>query len=176
MIINETKGKEWPGTVKVADSFLKRFRGLMMVKNIGYALVFYLPSETRVNAAIHTFFMLEEIDVIWLDSSRKVVDFRKAKKWRLYSPKNPARYIIEGPVGLIKVLDVEEGDLISWYPTGKKRKAVPVKSLIPGKIDLSGSGNGATMIESVKEVKVNSLRQEERLMAEINPRSPDCHV
>ncbi|MDV3103611.1 DUF192 domain-containing protein [Thermococcus waiotapuensis] len=161
MIINETKGKEWPGTVKVADSFIRRFRGLMMVKNIDYALVFYLPSETRVNAAIHTFFMLDEIDVIWLDSSRKVVDFRKARKWRLYSPKNPARYIIEGPVGLIKVLDVEEGDLISWYPTGEKKKAVPVKSLIPGKIDLNGSSNGVAMVESVKEAKTNPPPQGE---------------
>ncbi|WP_456369269.1 DUF192 domain-containing protein [Thermococcus sp.] len=155
MIINETKGKTWHGTVRIADTFFRRFRGLMLSGNIEHALVFILPAETRANASIHTFFMLSEIDVIWLDSSRRVVDFKRAKKWRLYSPKKPAKYIIEGPVGLIKVLDVEEGDLIGWYPTWEKKKAVPVRSLLPGGIDLDGSKNGVAMVESVREVKAD---------------------
>lgn len=111
MIINETKGKAWHGKVKLADTFLKRFRGLMLVKNVNHALVFVLPAETRANASIHMFFMLSDIDVIWLDSSRRVVDFKTAKKWRLYTPKKAAQYIIEGPVGLIRTLEVEEGGL-----------------------------------------------------------------
>lgn len=102
MIINETKGKAWHGRVKLADTFFKRFRGLMLVKNVNHALVFVLPAETRANASIHMFFMLSDIDVIWLDSSRRVVDFKTAKKWRLYTPKKAAQYIIEGPVGLIR--------------------------------------------------------------------------
>lgn len=105
----------------------------MLVKNVNHALVFVLPAETRANASIHMFFMLSDIDVIWLDSSRRVVDFKTAKKWRLYTPKKAAQYIIEGPVGLIRTLEVEEGDLISWTPTEEREKAVPVKSLIPGK-------------------------------------------
>ncbi|WP_297506171.1 DUF192 domain-containing protein [Thermococcus sp.] len=153
MITNETKGKTWHGTVRMADNFFRRFRGLMLARNINYALVFILPAETKVNASIHTFFMLSDIDVIWLDSSRRVVDFKTARKWRLYSPKKPAKYIIEGPVGLIKVLAVEEGDLISWSPTEDRKKAVPVKSLLPGGIDLDGSKNGVAMVESVREVK-----------------------
>ncbi|MCD6523823.1 MAG: DUF192 domain-containing protein, partial [Thermococcus sp.] len=109
MIINETKGKVWQGRVELADTFLKRFRGLMLVGNVNYALVFVLPDESRLNASIHMFFMLSDIDVIWLDSTRRVVDFTTARKWRMYSPKRPAKYIIEGPMGLIKSLDVEEG-------------------------------------------------------------------
>ncbi len=98
----------------------------MLVGNVSYALVFVLPAETRANASIHTFFMLDDIDVIWLDSSRRVVDFKRARKWRLYvPPKNPARYIIEGPVGVIRTLDVSEGDLISWQASEEKKKAVP---------------------------------------------------
>ncbi|BAD85309.1 hypothetical protein, conserved, DUF192 family [Thermococcus kodakarensis KOD1] len=157
MIINETKGKAWHGKVKLADTFLKRFRGLMLVKNVNHALVFVLPAETRANASIHMFFMLSDIDVIWLDSSRRVVDFKTAKKWRLYTPKKAAQYIIEGPVGLIRTLEVEEGDLISWTPTEEREKAVPVKSLIPGKINLNGSKNSIAMVESVKEVKANEV-------------------
>ncbi len=109
MIINETKGKAWHGRVKLADTFFKRFRGLMLVKNVNHALVFVLPAETRANASIHMFFMLSDIDVIWLDSSRRVVDFKTAKKWRLYTPKKAAQYIIEGPVGLIRTLRWRKG-------------------------------------------------------------------
>ncbi|WP_456365841.1 DUF192 domain-containing protein [Thermococcus sp.] len=156
MITNETKGRVWHGRVKLADSFFKRFRGLMLTRNVNYALVFVLPAETKANASIHMFFMLSDIDVIWLDSTRKVVDFKTAKKWRLYAPRKPAKYIIEGPVGLIRALDVEEGDLIDWSPTEEKEKAVPVKSLIPGRIDLNGSSSGVAMMESVGEVKAKS--------------------
>ncbi|MDI3474763.1 MAG: uncharacterized protein PWQ79_1214 [Thermococcaceae archaeon] len=157
MIINETKGKVWHGRVKLADNFFRRFRGLMLVRDVNYALVFVLPAETRANASIHMFFMLSDIDVIWLDSSRRVVDFKTAKKWRLYTPKKAAKYIIEGPVGLIRTLEVEEGDLISWTPTEESKKALPVKSLIPGKIDFNGSKNSIAMVESVKEVKANEV-------------------
>ncbi|WP_297487883.1 DUF192 domain-containing protein [Thermococcus sp.] len=151
MILNETKGLVWHGRVELADNFFKRFKGLMLAGDVDHALVFVLPAETRANASIHTLFMLSEIDVIWLDSTRRVVDLRRARKWRFYAPKRAAKYIIEGPVGLIKALDAEEGDLISWSPAEEKEKAVPVKSILPGKIDLNGSKNGVAMVESVGE-------------------------
>ncbi|WP_297553081.1 DUF192 domain-containing protein, partial [Thermococcus sp.] len=131
MIINETKGRVWHGRVELADTFFKRFRGLMLVGNVSYALIFVLPVESRLNASIHMLFMLSDIDVIWLDSTKRVVDFRRAKKWRVYSPKKPAKYIIEGPVGLIGSLEVEEGDLISWQASEEKRKSVPVRISFP---------------------------------------------
>ncbi|NJE06128.1 DUF192 domain-containing protein [Thermococcus sp. M36] len=152
MLVNETKGRIWHGKVRLADTFFKRFRGLMLVRDINYALVFVLPAETKANASIHMFFMLSDIDVIWLDSSRRVVDFKTAKKWRVYAPKKAAKYIIEGPVGMINVLKVEEGDLISWSPTEEKSKAVPVKISLPEKISFEGS-NGIAMAESVKEIR-----------------------
>ena len=153
MLVNETKERTWHGPVKLADSFFKRFRGLMLIRNVSYALVFVLPAETKANASIHMFFMLSDIDVIWLDSARRVVDFKTAKKWRLYTPKKAAKYIIEGPVGLIRTLEVEEGDLISWTPSEEKERAVPVKVVLPDKISFEAS-NGVVMTESVKEVRV----------------------
>ncbi|GAB6135110.1 DUF192 domain-containing protein [Thermococcus prieurii] len=152
MIINETKGRVWHGRVELADTFFKRFRGLMLVGNVSYALVFVLPVESRVNASIHMLFMLSDIDVIWLDSTKRVVDFKRAKKWRVYAPKKPAKYIIEGPVGLIGSLEVEEGDLISWQVSEEKRKSVPVRVSLPRKVSFD-KANGFTMAESVKEVK-----------------------
>ncbi|ASJ12344.1 DUF192 domain-containing protein [Thermococcus thioreducens] len=152
MLINETKGRTWHGKVKLADSFFKRFRGLMLVRDINYALVFVLPAETKANASIHMFFMLSDIDVIWLDSARRVVDFKTAKKWRLYAPKKPAKYIIEGPVGITRVLEIEQGDVINWTPSEENEKSVPVKVSLPEKISFEGS-NGIAMAESVREAK-----------------------
>ena len=152
MIINETKGRVWHGRVELADTFFKRFRGLMLVGNVSYALVFVLPVESRLNASIHMLFMLSDIDVIWLDSTKRVVDFRRAKKWRVYSPKKPAKYIIEGPVGLIGSLEVEEGDLISWQASEEKRKSVPVRISFPEQVSFD-KANGFAMAESVKELK-----------------------
>ncbi|NJE03048.1 DUF192 domain-containing protein [Thermococcus sp. MV11] len=154
MLINETKGRAWHGRVKLADTFFRRFRGLMLVRDINYALVFVLPAETKANASIHMFFMLSDIDVIWLDSSRRVVDFKTAKKWRVYTPKKAARYVIEGPVGVIKALDVGEGDLISWTPSDEGRKSVPVKVPLPGKISFDKGPNGMALTEGVREIEV----------------------
>ena len=153
MLINESKNRVWHGEVKPADTFFKRFRGLMLVRNVNYALVFMLPAETRVNASIHMFFMLSDIDVIWLDSARRVVDFKTARKWRVYAPKKAAKYIIEGPVGLIRTLDVEEGDLISWTPAEQKGKAISVRVSLPDKFSFDKGSNGMALTESVREVK-----------------------
>ena len=128
MLINETKNKVWHGRVKVADTFFKRFKGLMLTPNVNYVLVFILPTETRTNASVHMFFMLQSIDVIFLNSAREVVDFKKAKPWRVYMPKEATKYIIEGPLGIIKALDVEIGDKLSWIVEDEKEKAVPSPS------------------------------------------------
>ncbi|AEH24221.1 DUF192 domain-containing protein [Pyrococcus yayanosii] len=113
MLRNDTKGKVWTGEVCIADTFLKRFLGLMF-RRVTYALILVLPTETRTNASIHGFFMREPIDVIFLDSERRVVDMTLLKPWHVYLPKRPARYVVEGPVGLISALNAEEGDVITW--------------------------------------------------------------
>jgi len=151
MIVNETKGRAWRGRVELADTFFKRFKGLMLTGNVDYSLVFILPVESRLNASIHTLFMLSDIDVIWLDSSRRAVDFRRAKRWRVYAPKKPAKYIIEGPVGLIRTLDVEEGDLIDWYARGEGSRGVPAMVSLPA-VPFE-KANGFVMAESVEELK-----------------------
>ncbi|WP_456423965.1 DUF192 domain-containing protein [Thermococcus sp.] len=153
MITNETKGRTWHGRVELADSFFKRFRGLMLVRDVNYALVFVLPVETRVNASIHMLFMLSDIDVIWLDSERRVVDFKTARKWHFYTPKNPSKYIIEGPVGLIRALEVEEGDVISWQVREGEQRSVPVKVPLPEGLSFEKGTNGMALTESLKDVR-----------------------
>lgn len=82
----------------LCESFLCKLRGLMFRKsiNIDEGLVFDLQTDSRINAAIHMFFMRFDIAVIWLDSKYIVVDVQLAKRWRpFYTPAKPARFVIE---------------------------------------------------------------------------------
>ncbi len=77
------------------------------------------PREDVKSSTIHMLFMRFPIDVIWLDSRNRVVDLRnnvkplnpfKPSTWRLYRPKNPAKYVIE--LGTGRIGDTEIGDEI----------------------------------------------------------------
>jgi uncharacterized membrane protein (UPF0127 family) len=84
--------------VSLCESFLCKLRGLMFRKAIHEeeGLVFDLQSDSRINAAIHMFFMRFDITVIWVDSNNSVVDVQLAKRWRpVYVPGKPARFVVE---------------------------------------------------------------------------------
>ncbi|ALV63182.1 hypothetical protein ADU37_CDS14830 [Thermococcus sp. 2319x1] len=146
MLINKTKGKIWNGKVELADTFFRRLRGLMLKSSIDYALVFILPAETRINASIHMFFMLQSIDVIFLNSSREVVDLKRARPWRIYVPRESAKYIIEAPLGVAEYLNAEIGDEIDWK-VEEERKAVPSPVGALNKINIKGSNNAISLAE-----------------------------
>ncbi|KPU62580.1 hypothetical protein EP1X_07720 [Thermococcus sp. EP1] len=152
MLINKTKNQVWNGRVKVADTFFKRFRGLMLTPEVNYALVFILPTESRINASIHMFFMFQSIDVLFLDSSRKVVDLKRAKPWRVYMPKESAKYIIEAPVGVINAIHAEIGDEIDWQ-VEEERKAVPSPASAINKINIKSSNGVISLAEPKPKLK-----------------------
>jgi uncharacterized protein len=80
------------------DSFLSRLRGLMFRKTITpqQGLILVQDRQSRVDAAIHMFFVNFDLAVIWLDDNKKVVDRCLAKRWRpFYMPSSPARYVLE---------------------------------------------------------------------------------
>lgn len=98
---------------EIADTFWKKLRGLMFRKDLNHALVFPLDYETRLNAAIHSCFMRFTFDAVFLDKNKKVVDFTTIKPWRFYTPRKPAKYIVELPAGTIKKLKIKIGDNIN---------------------------------------------------------------
>ncbi len=72
-------------------------------------------SESRVNAAIHMFFMNFDIAVIWLDRQKKVVDVQIARKWQpMLAPAGPARFILEAHPD--RYADFNIGDQIEIQP------------------------------------------------------------
>lgn len=85
-------------TVQLCDKFISKLRGLMFKKSIApyFGLLFTDSSESRLNTAIHMFFMNFDIAVIWLNKDFFVVDKALAKKWRpFYMPNIAAQYTLE---------------------------------------------------------------------------------
>ena len=57
-------------------------------------VILVLPKKTKLGSAIHTFFCKPMV-VAWLDEDKKVIEWVKAKAWRIYFPKKPAKYVYE---------------------------------------------------------------------------------
>lgn len=52
--------------------------------------------DSRLDTAIHMFFVWTDLAVVWVNSKNEVVDNQLAKAWRpFYASKKPARYVIE---------------------------------------------------------------------------------
>jgi len=84
--------------LKVCDTFISRFRGLMLAKALppDGGIMIVEKRESKVNTSIHMMFMRYDITVLWLDKDRAVVDKVLAKKWApFYAPEEPAQYILE---------------------------------------------------------------------------------
>jgi uncharacterized membrane protein (UPF0127 family) len=83
--------------IKDAIKFKDRLFGLMFKKNINYGILF------RNCRAIHTFFMLEKIDIIATDKNDKIIKkYINVAPWRiLITPKN-TKNIYELPKDTLK--------------------------------------------------------------------------
>ena len=97
-IQNETHPLSEPLRAAYCDSFLNRLKGLMFRKQLSQneGILLVENSESRLNSAIHMFFMEFDIAAIWVNTKGTVVDVKLARKWRpYYSPAAPARFTIE---------------------------------------------------------------------------------
>jgi len=94
-----------------ADTFFKRWRGLMLRRRLDEeeGLLFTFRHENRSESAIHMFFVGFPIAAVWLDQNGVVVDAKLAKPWRpYYAPARPARYLIEAPPSLLERVTIGE--------------------------------------------------------------------
>lgn len=83
--------------VKMCSNLFNRFLGLMFKKNFNYSLCF-----PKCNS-IHTFFMLENIDVIMTDKNYNILYiFNNIKPNRIILPKKNVHYTFELPTNTIK--------------------------------------------------------------------------
>ncbi len=82
--------------IKNANTFLKKLKGLMFVKNFNYILKF------KTNG-IHTFFMKTNIDVVLTDKNNKILYiYENLKPNKIILPKKNVKYTYEMPAGTYK--------------------------------------------------------------------------
>lgn len=100
---------------KVCDTFWSHFKGLQLVRHLpeDEGLLFVCDGENRTQTAIHMFFMLFSIGVVWMDASGVVVDKQLAKPWRpYYAPAKPAQYFIEAKPSILERVQI--GDTLQF--------------------------------------------------------------
>lgn len=85
--------------IKYADTFFKRFLGLMIKKDIDYGLIFIKFKDS----SIHTHFMRFDIDVYFLDENKVVFEKATLKPWKFYKPQKKAKYILETKKDALKI-------------------------------------------------------------------------
>lgn len=114
IVINKTKNTEL-GESEVADTFFSRLRGTMFKKKLERGLILKLPSDrSRSGSAIHMFFVRFPLDIIFTDKDKKVVDIVSIDPWKTYTPKKPAKYVIEMEKNTIKSSKTEIGDQLDF--------------------------------------------------------------
>jgi uncharacterized protein len=93
---------------RVASSFASRFRGLMGVAELPPGTGLLLPGTSSV----HTHFMRFPIDVVFLDSERRVVSIVPAlRPWRFAKAKS-ADSVLELAAGECERLGLAEGAVL----------------------------------------------------------------
>lgn len=101
--------------VEFADNLLRQTLGLMFRKGIpeDYAMIFDMHSHQYIN--IHMLFVFFPIDLVYLDSDKRVIDVRYLKSWIGHaSSRRPVRYAIEMPAGSVGKASLKAGDLLEW--------------------------------------------------------------
>lgn len=99
-------------------SVISKTIGLMFhrkPKDTGYIFIFN-KEENPVKIAIHNMFVFFSIDVIYLDSHKKIVDMCEHFKpfSLLFVPKQKAKYIIEFQSGVIEKNNLKIGDVLKF--------------------------------------------------------------
>ncbi len=102
--------------VKCFKNHIFNVKGLMFTKPLksGEGFLYISRNESIIETTIHMLFVFYPIDIIWLDSNKKIVDFKKNVlpfiPWM--SPCKPAKYVLEVKRNTVKHLNI--GDELTF--------------------------------------------------------------
>jgi uncharacterized membrane protein (UPF0127 family) len=105
----------------VADTALKRARGIMLKKKIGRPILFIFPREGKAINAIHSFFCVARFDAIFLGGDRRIVDIipRILPFHPFIVPRAPSKYLVEAEAGWAGKNGLEIGREVRFGPRKK---------------------------------------------------------
>jgi|TARA_Y100000310_G_scaffold325821_1_gene389900 uncharacterized membrane protein (UPF0127 family) len=102
------------GNKKLAEGkFLGKFSlGLIFKRELKHeAYILESLDESVWSSTLHTFFVFQNLDIVWLNKNGKIVDMIEVAP-RFHPalvPKEKAKYIIEAPKGFIKKHRLKNG-------------------------------------------------------------------
>ena len=98
--------------IKIANSFFKRFLGLMFKARCDYPLLFEIPQNIKIKerSSIHSLFMRFELTLVFIDDDNLIYEIANLKPWKYYVPKKGAKYIIEFDKREFDNYDLKIGD------------------------------------------------------------------
>ena len=127
-VVNVTRQTVLGERVEVADTFVKRFCGLMFREELAAGTGLVLDPCN----SIHMFFMRFAIDAAFIDAEGSVVGLcHDIKPWRVSSIYSRAVRTVEVPVGTLKASFTEVGDRLSIEPVTVDEEAVSLSSPRP---------------------------------------------
>lgn len=122
MIRNKTRKTILIENIERSDSFFRKAKGLMFRCGLDEdgGMLFTFSGEGRVG--IWMLFMRFPIDLVFLDSKKRVTDIFEGikpvslnpKTWKVYYPSAPSRYALELSQGTVKRTGTRTGDLLEF--------------------------------------------------------------
>jgi len=122
MIKNVTNGKIIATKIEEAKTPFQKARGLMGRKDLldYYGMLFDFGKDKK--EGFWMLFMRTPIDIVFINSDKKIVDIRHSVKpvslnpitWRIYYPKRPSRWVLEMKAGSMKSLKTKIGDKLDF--------------------------------------------------------------
>ena len=113
-LLNKTRNKILVNHIRFCLTPLSQSHGLMFSGFINdKALIFDFQKSRRIN--LHMFFVFFPIDIIFLDSRKKVVELKTGfMPFTLYKSVKKARFLIECSAGVIEESNTRVGDVIEF--------------------------------------------------------------
>ncbi|MGG2025710.1 DUF192 domain-containing protein [Gottfriedia sp. S16(2024)] len=98
-----------PYTIKKADTFATRLKGLMFRKKpLDQEGLWIIPCNS-----IHMCFMNFPIDVVFLNKNKQIVKLiNNLQPWKFVAPVTDAYSVLELPVGVIEKFKLEVGQIL----------------------------------------------------------------
>ena len=113
LIYNKTKNIDLNIEIECANTFFKRFIGLMFRKNINKPILIKLKNpENKYSSSIHSFFMLKSIDIYFIDKNHVIFEIANLKPWKIHIPKKEAKYVLEVEENSIKKEILSKNDVL----------------------------------------------------------------
>lgn len=121
-IRNLTKKKILVKKIELADSVGKKTKGLMFRDSLAKDAGLLMTFDAERKHEIWMFCMRFPIDIIFIDSDKRIVDIKHAARpmgknpmtWRIYRPMKPCKYVLEISAGLAKETQTETGDVLEF--------------------------------------------------------------